>query len=55
MVEDKDAVEPKEIADEASTGMIQCGKCSITNTMNEWIYTQAMVLEHRAYIEHAIP
>ena len=34
MVEDKDAVEPKEIADEASIEMIQCGKCSITNTMN---------------------
>ena len=34
LVWDKAAVKRKETADEASIGMIQCGKCSITNTMN---------------------
>jgi hypothetical protein len=49
MVEDKDAVEPKEIADEASIGMIKCGKCSITNTMNgstrmAWYWSATLIL-----------
>jgi hypothetical protein len=49
LVWDKAAAERNETADEASIGMIKCGKWSITNTLNEstrmaWYWSATLIL-----------